>query len=141
MGECFFWYRSTQVVPDNTETRVRVLNGPFSATTQVSRYQTEKVKPIWILLKQETVGGSGISWAICKCASCSRQITTPAPHHSVFTGQLPFLPPNQQRQSNEGVLYPRQWAVKLLCVCVKLPVYNKISQETRNIATSVSRKQ
>ena len=45
---------------------------------------TRKVKPIWILLKQETVNGSGISWAICKSAPCSRQITTPAPHHSVF---------------------------------------------------------
>jgi len=32
----------------------------------------------------------------------SRQITTPAPHHSVFTGRMPFLPPNQQRQSTEG---------------------------------------
>ena len=40
--------------------------------------------PIWILLKQETVSGSGISWAICKSASRSRQITMPAPHHSVF---------------------------------------------------------
>ena len=45
---------------------------------------TRKVKPIWILQKQETVSGSGISWAICKSAPCSRQITTPAPHHSVF---------------------------------------------------------
>ena len=45
---------------------------------------TKKVKPIWILLKQETVSGSGISWAICKSAPRSRQITTPAPHHSVF---------------------------------------------------------
>ena len=36
---------------------------------------------MWILLKQETVSGSGISWAICKSAPCSRQITTPAPHH------------------------------------------------------------
>jgi len=26
----------------------------------------------------------------------------PAPHHSVFTGRMPFLPPNQQRQSTEG---------------------------------------
>ena len=43
-----------------------------------------KVKPIWILLEQETVGGSGISWAICKSAPHSRQITMPAPHHSVF---------------------------------------------------------
>jgi len=30
------------------------------------------------------VSGSRISWAICKSALCSRQITTPAPHHSVF---------------------------------------------------------
>ena len=35
-------------------------------------------------MKQETVSGSGISWAICKSAPRSRQITTPAPHHSVF---------------------------------------------------------
>jgi len=49
---------------------------------------TRKVKPIWILLKQETVSGSGISWTICKSAPRSRQITTPAPHHSVFN-----LPP------------------------------------------------
>ena len=35
-------------------------------------------------MKQETVSGSGISWAMCKSAPRSRQITTPAPHHSVF---------------------------------------------------------
>ena len=45
---------------------------------------TRKVNPIWILLKQETVSGSGITWAICKSAPRSRQITMPAPHHSVF---------------------------------------------------------
>ena len=76
------------------------LNGPLSRTTQVSR--TRKVKPIWILLEQETVGGSGIRWVVCKSAPRSRQITTPAPHHSVFTDRMPFLPPNQQRQSTEG---------------------------------------
>ena len=31
-----------------------------------------------------TVSGSGISWAVCKSAPRSRQITTPAPHSSVF---------------------------------------------------------
>ena len=97
-------------------------NGPFSGTTWASQYQTRlrfiltilalykfvcmyvcrKVGPIWILLKQETVSGSGIRWAICKSAPRYRQITTPAPHHSVFTGQMPFLLPNQQRQSAEG---------------------------------------
>jgi len=63
-------------------THARAFNGPLSGTTRVSRYQ--KGKPIWILLKQETVSGSGISWALCRSAPCSRQITIPAPHHSVF---------------------------------------------------------
>ena len=30
------------------------------------------------------MSGSVISWAICKSAPRSRQITTPVPHHSVF---------------------------------------------------------
>ena len=55
------------------------------------------VKPVWISLKQETVSGSGISWAICKSAPRSRQIAT-----QVFPGRMPFLPSNQQRESTEG---------------------------------------
>jgi len=61
---------------------------------------TRKVKPIWILLKQQ----SGWQWhqlGICKSAPRSRQITTPAPHHSVFY-RLDALPADQQRQSTEG---------------------------------------
>jgi len=45
---------------------------------------TRKIKPIWILMKQETVSGNGIRWDICKSATRSRQTTTPALHHSVF---------------------------------------------------------
>ena len=60
---------------------------------------TKKVKPIWILLKQETVSGIGISWAICKSASLSRQVTTPAPHHLDF---MQIGPAQQQQQSTEG---------------------------------------
>ena len=64
---------------------------------------TRKVQPIWILLKQETMSGSSISWAICKSAPRSRQITTPAPPQlSFFTDRMPFLPPNQQHQSTGG---------------------------------------
>ena len=66
----------------HANTHTHPFNGPFSGTTRVSRYQ--KGKPVWILLKQETVSGSGISWAICKSAPRCRQITTPTPHHSVF---------------------------------------------------------
>jgi len=37
----------------------------------------------------------------------SRQTTMPAPHHLVFTGRMPFLPPNQQRQRTKGsILWP-----------------------------------
>jgi len=54
---------------------------------------TRKVKPIRILLKQETVSGSDIGWAIWKSAPRSRQIITPASHHSVLlqAGCLPML--------------------------------------------------
>jgi len=34
-------------------------------------------------MEQEIVSGSGISWAICKFAPRSRQITTPAPHYNI----------------------------------------------------------
>ena len=54
---------------------------------------TRKIKPIWILLKQETVSGSGISWAICKSASRSRQITKPAPLRSVLQAGCPSCHP------------------------------------------------
>jgi len=61
---------------------------------------TRKVKPICILLKQETMSGSGISWAICKSAPCPRQITTPVPHHSVFN-RLDALPAAQPTASKQ----------------------------------------
>jgi len=54
---------------------------------------TRKVKPIWILLEQETVSGSGISWAICKSAPRSRQITTPAPHKFFLQAGCPSCRP------------------------------------------------
>jgi len=54
------------------------------------------------LLEQEIVSGSGISWAICKSAPQPRQTTMPASHHSFCTGQMLFLPSNQQYQSIEG---------------------------------------
>ena len=72
----------------------------LSGTTRVSQYQIGKTN--LDLLEQEIVSGSGISWAICKSAPHPGEITMPASHHSVFTGQMLFLLPNQQRQSTEG---------------------------------------
>ena len=49
---------------------------------------TRKVKPIWILLEQETVSGSGISWAII----CHMQIyTSLQTNNHTSTPPLSFL--------------------------------------------------
>jgi len=93
----------TWITHTHTHTHTQTFNSPLSGTIWVSRYQ--KGKPIWILLKQETVSGSSISWVICKSAPHSREITTQHPTSQFFTGWVPFLPPNQQRQSTEGHLH------------------------------------
>ena len=65
------------------------------------------VLPFWYWLRKGLLNvcvcGGGIRWTICKqSAPHSRQITTPTPHHSIFTGQVLFLAPKQQCQSTEG---------------------------------------
>ena len=79
----------------NTHTRLTVLfpGLPGSAGTR-------KVKPIWILLSQESVSGSGISSATSLQTDIQRQ----HPTTQFFTGRMPFLPPNQQCQSTEGTV-------------------------------------
>jgi len=45
------------------------------------------------------------AWTVCKqFAPCSRrrQTTIPAAHHSIFTGRMLFVMPNQQCQSTEA---------------------------------------
>jgi len=71
---------------------------------------TRTAKPVWILLKQETVSGSGISWAICKSLHLAPD-KQPCQHPTTqfFAGQIPFLPPNQQCQSTEGTRHWNNW--------------------------------
>ena len=77
---------------------------------------TRKVKPIWILLEQETVSGSGISWAICKSAPRSRQITTPVPHHSVF--YRPDALPAAQPTASKHWRHNQLWYFYVLVILV-----------------------
>ena len=101
------------IAPPHTHTHP--FNGPLSGTTQVSWYQKEK--PIWILLKQETVSGSGISWAICKSAARSRQITMPAPHHSVFyrPDALPAAQPTASKHWRQYIAPPMMMYSPCFC--------------------------
>jgi len=77
---------------------------------------TRKVKPIWILLKQETVSGSGISWVVCKSAPRCRQITMPATDHSVFyrPDALPAQPTASKHWRDKSV--QKHGMIKLLNV-------------------------
>jgi len=86
---------------------IHPFNDPFPGLPRWAG--TRKVKPLWILLKQETVSGSGISWAICKSAPRSSQITTPAAHHSVFY-RPDALPATQPTES-------KHWSELLTCIC------------------------
>jgi len=67
----------------------------LSGTTWVSQYQ--KGKTIWILLKQETVSGSGFSWAVFKSAPCSIHNYASTPPLSLFRPDA--LPANQPTTS------------------------------------------
>jgi len=78
-------------------THTHTFNGPFSGTTRVSRYQ--KGKPIWILLEQETVNSSGISWAnmqVCTSLQTVNHASTP-PLCFLQAGSLPASQPTASK--------------------------------------------
>ena len=78
------WYVLQQA--NITHTHTHPFNGPFSGTTQVSRYQKGKTN-----LDFTEARDSEWQWhPLCKFAPRSSQITTPVPHHSVFTGRMPI---------------------------------------------------
>jgi len=65
-----------------THAHTHLFYGPLNF---VQNYLGESIpEPIWVLLKQETVSGSGINWAIYISATRTRQITMPVAHHSDF---------------------------------------------------------
>ena len=76
-----FWF-----VHFTLHARTHACTHPFYGPMDFVRVYTGELVPksIWILLKHETVSGSGISWAIYKSAPFPRQITMPALHRSVF---------------------------------------------------------
>ena len=80
------------------------VNGLFSRTTWVSLRRKGWTNLDFNETTDDRVAASsGISWTICKSfVPRSRQKTTPAPRHWVFTGWMLFLTPNQQREGTAG---------------------------------------
>jgi len=61
------------------------LTALFSRSTWLSRYQKCETNLEWILLKQETVSGSGISWVVCKSACRYRQKKQYIKKHTAYS--------------------------------------------------------
>jgi len=96
-----FLYKGLNCIFILTTTAIITTTSVFSRTTQVSWHQ--KGKPFCILMKQEMMGVAVASARpYANHLHLTPDITIPVPHHSVFTGWMPFLLPNQQRQSTEG---------------------------------------
>ena len=93
---------------------------------------TRKVKPIWILLKQETVSGSGISWDICKSAPHTRQITMPATHRTVF--YRPDALPAAQPTASKNWRQTKHWRQKEV---INLLVYDMLQTCATTVIHSI----
>ena len=67
------------------------------------------------------MSGSGISWAICKSAVRYRQITMPAPHHSVFyrPDALPAVQLTASKHWRHISWYEFRPADPIVCVWVR----------------------
>ena len=84
-----------------TSMHTHPFNSPMSGTTQVSRYQKGKTN-------LDFTGARDSEWQwhqlghmkVCTLLQTDNHVSTPP--LSFFTGRMPFLPPNQQRQSTEG---------------------------------------
>ena len=85
----------------HTDTHTHTFNGHFSGTTRVGRYQKSKTN-------LDFTEARDIEWQwhqlghmqVCNLLQTDNHTRTP-PLCS-FTCRMPFLPPNQQRQSTEG---------------------------------------
>jgi len=78
-----------------------LFNGPLSGTTQVSRYQKSTTNLDFTeALDSERQWHQLGNMQVCTSLHADNHASTRP--LSFFTGRMPFLLPNQQRQSTEG---------------------------------------
>ena len=80
-----------------TTTTLHTFNGPLSGTTRVSRYQKGKTNP-------DFTEARDVEWQWHQLHLAPDRQPRQHPTTQFFTGRLPFLPPNQQRQC----IFPRK---------------------------------
>jgi len=97
--ECLNTWRT-----ENTHTHTHPFNGPLSRTTWVSRYQKGKTN-----LDFTDARASEWQWhqlghmQVCTSLQTDSYASNPPLSFLQAGWRMPFLPPNQQRQSTEGV--------------------------------------
>ena len=82
-------------------------------TSESRLLSSQMVKPVWILLKQETVSGSGISWAMQVCTSLQRDNHASTPPLSFFTGQMPFHCPTNSVKALKAIRTEKSGAASI----------------------------
>jgi len=103
----------------HTQSHTHPFNDPLSGTTHVSRYQKRKTS-------LDFTGARDSEWQwhqlghmqVCNSLQTDNHVALTTVRHLLnvstsllkfFTGRMPFLPPNQQRQSTEGKADKTQW--------------------------------
>jgi len=77
-------------------------NGLWSRTTRVGRYQKKQL--LWIFMEQGRImEAEALTVRVGATPTGLTAPPRPQPLQGFFTGRMPFLPPNQQRQSTEGL--------------------------------------
>jgi len=103
MSACYYW---------NTHTHP--FNGPFSGTTWVSRYQKGKTNLDFTEARDNERQWHQLGhMQVCISLQTDNHASTPP--LKFFTGRMPFLMPNQQRQSTEGNNYWNSDKLKNFC--------------------------
>ena len=98
----------------HTHTHTHAFNGPFSGTTRVSRYQKGKTNLDFTEARDSEWQCHQLGhMQVCTSLHTDNHASIPS---VFFTGRMPFLPPNQQRQSTE---------------CKDMHIHNKIVSKCR----------
>jgi len=93
------------LIRDSEREREReTFNGPLSRTTHVSRYQKGKTNLDFTEAKDSEWQWHQLGhMQVYTLIQTDNHASTPPPRF--FTGRMPFLLPNQQRQSTEGKIF------------------------------------
>jgi len=82
-------------------THTHLFNGPLTGTTRVSRYQEDKTNLDFTAARDSEWQWNPLGhMQVCTSLQTDKLASTPP---LFFTGRMPFLPPNQQCQSTEGI--------------------------------------